>query len=372
MIHVFVGTKAQLIKMAPVMKELAARGEAYNFVFSGQHRDTIDELLESFGLPEPDCQLYTGPDITRVWQMVVWALRLLLTARRDRERIWQGDRHGVVLVHGDTASTLLGALLARLSGLRCAHVESGLSSGKLFKPFPEEMIRRMLFRLSHYLFAPGALAASRLEGRRGEVIDTEHNTLVDTLDLALSATELLDPDLPADPFAVVSLHRFENIFSRRRLAALCDILNEVAREMPLLFILHKPTRAQLQRYGLYAGLDANPRIHLHPRFDYVRFVRVLQRSAFIITDGGSNQEECSYLGKPCLIMREETERPEGLGENAMLCGSDSELAIDFARNWQRHQHEPKRFAARPSAMIVDRLAELGYASAPARTGGATR
>ena len=128
MIHVFIGTKAQLIKMAPVMVELQHRGIPYNFIFSGQHQATVQNIRDEFGVKEPDVTLYEGRDITGILQMLVWSIRILFYSLRNRQAVWQGDKNGVVLNHGDTFSTLLGSLLARVSGQRSAHVESGLRS----------------------------------------------------------------------------------------------------------------------------------------------------------------------------------------------------------------------------------------------------
>ena len=118
MIHIVLGTKAQLIKMAPVMVRLKERGLPYNFISTGQHRATMDEMLDEFGLKEPDVVLYTGADIVSLPQMFVWALRILWKCMIARREIFGPDARGLVLVHGDTFSTLLGALMGRLAGLR--------------------------------------------------------------------------------------------------------------------------------------------------------------------------------------------------------------------------------------------------------------
>lgn len=361
MIHIFVGTKAQLIKMAPIMRELDEREVEYNFVFSGQHRETVNELLDCFSLKPPDCKLYDGPDITGIGQMIAWGTRLLLAAQKEGKRVWQADRRGIVLVHGDTASTLLGALLARLNGLRCAHVESGLNSGTLLSPFPEEIIRRIVFRLSNVLFAPGDEPEMRLKRRRARVINTRQNTLIDSLRLALDSRPSDALSIPKGEFALVSLHRFENIFSRKRLLWLCRTLTDIARKLPVLFILHKPTAVRLDKYGLKSSLERTTEISLRPRYDYVDFIHILNAAALMITDGGSNQEECYYLGKPCLIMRDETERSEGLGSNALLSKYDLNAIHRFVNDWKAYEKPPPALIERPSEIIVDELTSLGYA-----------
>jgi UDP-N-acetylglucosamine 2-epimerase (non-hydrolysing) len=120
MIHVFIGTKAQLIKMAPVMVELQRRDIPYNFIFSGQHQATVSNIREEFGLKKPDVTLYEGRDITGIVQMLFWSLRIIFYVLTHRQEVWRGDSGGIVLNHGDTFSTLLGSFLARICGQRSA------------------------------------------------------------------------------------------------------------------------------------------------------------------------------------------------------------------------------------------------------------
>ena len=128
MIHIFLGTKAQLIKMAPIMRELQDRNIEYNFIFSGQHQNTINDLRNNFGVKEPDVILHSGKDINSIPAMLLWMIKIIYRSLIDRKRIWREDRDGIVLNHGDTFSTLLGTILGKLSGLSCGHIESGLRS----------------------------------------------------------------------------------------------------------------------------------------------------------------------------------------------------------------------------------------------------
>ena len=227
MIHVVIGTRAQLVKMAPVMVRLRARGIGYRFVHTGQHQATMNEMLHEFGLEQPDIVLHTGRDIVSLPQMASWTAKILAQCVTRRRRIFGDEPGGIVLVHGDTFSTLLGALMGRVAGLRVGHVESGLRSFDLFHPFPEEITRLLTFRLSHSLYCPGPWALSNVARHGSERIDTGCNTLRDTLDLALAAERRRD-HVPESAYALVSLHRYENIFKRRRLDLLVRTLEEVA------------------------------------------------------------------------------------------------------------------------------------------------
>ncbi len=357
MIHVFIGTKAQLIKMAPVMLELQQRDIPYNFIFSGQHRATVHNIRQEFGLKAPDVTLYSGPDITGMGQMLLWSLRIVYFALRHRDTVWQADRDGVVLNHGDTFSTLLGSLLARLAGLRSAHVESGLRSFRLLHPFPEEITRLLTFRLSNIFYAPGEWALANLNQYSGTKVNTVHNTLLDALNISKAAIGQASVDIPDQPFGVVSIHRFENIFSRARLTEIVGLLQRISVQRHLLFILHKPTLEKLRQYGLMSALENCGAIELRPRYTYFEFIKLIGSADFVITDGGSNQEECHYLGKPCIILRQASERQEGLGGNAAICGYDYRKITQILDNLDDYALEPANPAPSPAKIIVDSLVE---------------
>ena len=154
MIHIIIGTKAQLIKMAPIMLRLQGKNIPYNFIFTGQHQETIDDLRENFSIKPPDVTLHYGEDITSVPSMLLWLIKISFKSLFFRNSIFQGDHknNGIVLVHGDTFSTLLGAIMGRIAGLKVAHVESGLRSFDLWNPFPEELTRIITSWLSNIYF----------------------------------------------------------------------------------------------------------------------------------------------------------------------------------------------------------------------------
>ncbi len=355
MIHVLLGTKAQLIKMAPVMHGLASAGLDYNFIFTGQHHETMDALRDNFQVKEPDIVLYEGKDITTLSAMGLWFLKCLYKGAKDAKRIFRSDRSGIVLVHGDTFSTLLGAVMGRMAHLHVGHVESGLRSFRWFHPFPEELTRLATFNLADHYFCPGQWALDNLAPYRGTKINTRHNTLLDALTKALANPEPLKISIPDNDYAVVSTHRYENLKNRALVVKLVETIEHVARYISCLFVLHPVTRNALEHYGLYERMEKNPRIDLQPRHDYFDFIKLVHASRFMVTDGGSNQEECYYMGKPCLLLRHATERKEGLGENAVLSGFDPEVVDEFCRNSSRY--ERPSFAtddrAGPSDMIVN-------------------
>ena len=359
MIHIILGTKAQLIKMAPVMRELEKRDAPYRFIFTGQHYQTIDWLLDNFGIREPDVFLnYKAIDVTGVMQMAKWLWHCWYEAKRREDEIFApGD--GWVLVHGDTISTLFGAALGWRAGKMLAHVESGLRSFDYLNPFPEELVRMMAFRFSHLYFCPTNWAANNLRHYKGEKIITGGNTLMDSLRMVLKENLGPQPDIPQKPYGIVSVHRFENIFQKAHLERIIRILEFVARKYYLLFILHPPTEKKLKKFGFYGRLNDNPFIELRPRHDYFSFIKLCRQSSFMMTDGGSNQEESYYLGLPCLLLRRRTERQEGLGENVLLSKYSQEKIDAFFQSLDSFRRPPLLLTSSPSVCICDFLLRQG-------------
>jgi len=357
MIYCFIGTKAQLIKMAPVMRELRQRHIPFRYLDSGQHAAITRELRRLFELPEPDvCLRDRTQDITSTREAIRWYLRLLWKSRTDRawlrREVFPDD--GVCLIHGDTLSTLLGLQMARRAGLKVAHVEAGLRSFHWFDPFPEELIRIFCMKRADLLFAPSAEAETNLRAMRlpGQIIRVAGNTVADALRWMGSTAR--SRIAPTTPFALATCHRLETLTSRRRLSRVVDLLNRVAATWPLVFVVHGPTRRYLRQFGLEARL--NPAMIVKDLLDYGEFIALLSAAQFVLSDGGSIQEECAYLDKPCLILRNQTERNDGLDRHALLWRFDDQIAEHFLRNVvQRASLTPQEWP-QPSAQMVESLA----------------
>ena len=221
MIHCFVGTKAQLIKMAPVMIEMKDRNIPFRYIDSGQHAKTTRALRREFSLPDPDVSLSGRKnDIVTIPSALGWyANNLLLTTiqkSRLRKNIFPGG--GICLIHGDTLSTLIGLQMARAAGLDVAHVEAGLRSQRMLDPFPEEIIRIICMKRAQVLFAPSEEAAQNLSRMNltGRVEQLRGNTVADSLRI-ISGVPTARVHIPEEPFAVVTCHRVETITNNKRL-----------------------------------------------------------------------------------------------------------------------------------------------------------
>lgn len=355
MITCLIGTRAQLIKMAPILRELEARKYSYHLVLTGQHNETMDELLTQFKVITKPVRLREGVDITGIGQMATWFVRALVALMSRRAEL-MGTTRNVFVVHGDTFSTLLGAVAGRFFGAQVAHVESGLRSFNLFHPFPEELTRIAVFRLANMAYCPNSWAVENLKRYSLEKINCRQNTLLDSVRFAIAQPPHEQSSCEVELYGVVSIHRFENIFNRNQFSKILDLLELMALNRPLIFVLHPATRKKLEQFNLMDRITGNPRFIPRSRMGYIPFLQLLTNSSFVVTDGGSNQEELSYLGIPTLLMRRATERTEGLESNVFLSNFDEKIVRAFLNNLQRVPRIDLSVEdTAPSKMIVDHL-----------------
>jgi UDP-N-acetylglucosamine 2-epimerase len=359
MIHIFIGTKAQFIKMAPIMSNLNDRDIPYSFIDSGQHAKLVNDLIPQFGLKAPDVFLRRKQNnITSVHQGLSWILHAIaqatLTPKYSFRKIF-GNKKGICLIHGDTLSTLIALFYAKRCGLKVAHIEAGLRSYKIFDPFPEELVRLIAMHCSDLLFAPSNWAFENLYkmGLEDKTINITGNTGLEAVQYAVKQSRGINR--PHSPYIVVTIHRIETIFSRSRMVMIVDLVKKIQQEHKVIFVLHEPTRQQLQKFNLFSALTQQPGIEIISLLPYIEFVDLIDGADFVVTDGGSIQEECYYLNKPCLIMRSKTERVEGLGENSMLSGFDPKLIDRFLRSYPKLRQRSLRENLQPSREIIEHL-----------------
>lgn len=358
-IYVLLGTKAQYIKMAPLLRLMEQEGLAYHLIDTGQHAALSRRLRGELCVKEPDSVLAAGGNIQTFFGLLRWMAGILLMALFRPGRLRDGvfaQGKGLCLVHGDTASTLIGAVLAKRAGMKLAHVESGLRSFNLLSPFPEELIRIVCMRLSDILFAPSPRAKENLVRMRikGRVYDTAQNTNVEAIHYAL-ARQAEEPAAVPEPYCVFTIHRAETILSRRRLRFVLDGLAKAARRLHVVFIVHDATREKLRDYRLSACLEGQENVTCRALMGHGAFVRLIANAAFLVTDGGSIQEECHYLNLPCLVLRKETERPDGIGGNARLCGFDPDSFDDFLEDYKVLRGEGLVENRNPSRLILETI-----------------
>ncbi len=326
------GTRPEAIKMAPVVGELARFPADFDsrVCVTGQHRDMLDQVLDLFAI-RPDFDL----DIMQPGQSLTDTTCGVL---RGLEAVFTRFQPDLVLVHGDTTTTMAAALAAFYHQIPVGHVEAGLRTGNLQAPFPEEMNRRLAGMLARHHFAPTESARDNLlaEGVAADRILVTGNTVIDAL-LTVVGRLRTDTGLQrqmAERFAFLDAHKQLVLVTGHRrenfgegFARVCRGLRTLVATHPgvqLVYPVHLNPRVQEPVGRLLGGQE---RVHLLAPLDYLPFVALMDRASLIVTDSGGVQEEAPSLGKPVLVTRETTERPEAVAAGTVhLVGTD-EAAI---------------------------------------------
>ncbi|MEM7353583.1 MAG: UDP-N-acetylglucosamine 2-epimerase (non-hydrolyzing) [Acidobacteriota bacterium] len=367
------GTRPEAIKMAPLVRALeAAPGFDSRVCVTAQHRTMLDHVLELFELtPHHDL------DLMRDRQTLPHLTAAALTGLSE---VLESERPDIVLVQGDTTTTLAGALAAFYAGIPCGHVEAGLRTGDLAAPFPEEANRLLTDRLASFYFVPTSRCRDALlaEGLPAERIWQTGNTVVDALlwirdrlrQVPLEQDrKVFGSAYPAiargdDPIVLITGHRRESFGTGFR--NICRALHTLATKHPAVHWVYPVHLNPQVQEPVRRHLSNLPNVHLLEPLTYAPFVRLMDRCTFLLTDSGGVQEEAPGLGKPVLVMREVTERQEGVDAGtARLVGTDPDRIVREAKRLLR---DPEAYTAmsqahnpygdgRAAERIVEALAE---------------
>jgi len=319
-IAIVLGTRAELIKMFPIMIELEKQKKEYYFIHTGQHN--LQELCKTFGVKGPDIILSKQPEksskfFSNSFKALFWNIYIIFRLRKKLQKLKDLK---YVLYHGDTMTTTSAALassslLNPFKKYRNGHIEAGLRSFNLKEPFPEEISRRIADKFSNILFAVSENSEKNLRKyKNSKKIINSGNTILDSVNLTLKLSKNKNlKKLSSTKFGLISIHRHENIKSYERLSKIVEILS--ALTIPSFFTLHDNTKNQLIKFGLYEKLKFNKNVKIISPIDYENFIWQIKSCSLIVCDGGSMQEESLIFQKPCIILRKNTERPEGMDSN---------------------------------------------------------
>lgn len=358
MVHVLhvVGARPNFMKVAPVMRALASRlGMDQTLVHTGQHYDATmsDVFFRQLELPAPDENLEVGAG-SHAQQTAQTMSRFEAVVRKYHPDL--------VLVYGDVNSTIAAALVCAKLGMQVGHVEAGLRS--FDRTMPEEINRLLTDQLADLLFTPSADGDTNLrhEGIAAEKIHLVGNVMIDTLIHLLPAVERSDAakrqGLTPKGYGLVTLHRPSNVDEPAMLRQLMGVLAQIAADLPLIFPVHPRTWQQLVALSL--PMD-NPRLQCMDPLGYLDFLALQRDAAVVITDSGGVQEETTYLGVPCLTVRENTERPVTvtLGTNTLVGHDLDRLRREtqaILRGATRQSHIPPLWDGKASERIADVIA----------------
>lgn len=323
------GTRPEAIKMAPVIQELRRHPEIETKVcVTAQHREMLDQVMDLFHL-KADYDLNIMAQGQTLYDITGRVLRGL-------QEVFAEERPDCVLVHGDTTTTFTAALAAFYAQIPVGHVEAGLRTGNLLSPFPEEANRQLTGVLARYHFAPTETARANLlrENKKEENIYVVGNTVIDAL-LATVKKDYTFEDKEIEQIEehkrviLVTTHRRENLGAPMH--HVYRALRRLVDDIPDTEIVFPVHRNPLVREAVAEELEGHDRIHLVEPMEYEPFTNLMARSAIVLTDSGGIQEEAPSLGKPVLVLRDTTERPEAVEAGTVaLVGTDEEAIYETA------------------------------------------
>jgi UDP-N-acetylglucosamine 2-epimerase (non-hydrolysing) len=331
------GTRPEAIKMAPLVHKLKAEPETFDvqICVTAQHRQMLDQVLKIFDVA-PDIDL----DVMKPGQDLFDITANILNGMKS---VFSNNRPDAVLLHGDTTTTLATAMAGFYAGVPVGHIEAGLRTHDLYAPFPEEFNRQVVSKVARWHFAPTEFSRTNLIAERvdSETITVTGNTVIDALHWVLNRIEAddersaklvqwLNQALPfnwqSGRFVLITGHRRENFGDG--FLQICEALRELASrftDVQFVYPVHLNPNVQLPVRSILAGL-AN--VHLIEPLDYEPFVFLLKHSYVVLTDSGGIQEEAPGLGKPVLVMRDVTERPEAVDAGTVeLVGANRERIV---------------------------------------------
>lgn len=315
------GTRPEVIKLAPVILEAKDRGIKTVCISTGQHLSMFDMMVDAFNLDvEYSAQLKresnTLPELTSE------------LCRNLDYAFYSDTKPDIVFVQGDTLSTFIGSLVGFYYGCKVAHVEAGLRSHNKWSPFPEEMMRVLTSKIADYHFCPTELSKKNLldDGIDGRKCYVTGNTVIDAMrhvvypSYVFKTQKIRNIVSEKDKFIVLTMHRRENIGSY--MESVLERIKDVAEKnnIDVIFPVHLNPLVQTIAENVFKD---SKRVHLVPPLDYIEFANLLSRCLFVLTDSGGIQEEAPYYGKPVVVLRKETERPEAVHAGAaVIAGVD--------------------------------------------------
>lgn len=324
------GTRPEGIKMAPIIKAMQARGDEFNVTVcsTGQHREMLKQVLDFFTI-KPDYEL----DVMKPGQSLFHVTTAIL---EKIEPVIEESKPDVIIVQGDTTTAFVGALAGYYNQISVAHVEAGLRSGDIYSPFPEEVNRLLIARIAKYHFAPTELAAEAL--KREAVAEGDYYVTGNTVtDAILAAQKIVDSDNEigsnftdvdfSKRIVLVTAHRRESF--GEGMENICNAVRVIASsrdDVEFVFPVHLNPNVREVVNRILGNIK---NVHLIEPLDYPEMVWIMNKSYITLTDSGGIQEEAPTLGKPVLVMREVTERMEGVeAGTALLVGTDKDVIIE--------------------------------------------
>ncbi len=365
-IYFYIGTTAELIKIAYVLKELKKRKIDFRIITSGQDYVNFKSLEPFIGKQKAYNALKLKTirfPLNIYFRFITWSIKTFvnnfLYFKNEFNEIDKDKSLFIVL--GDTVSTFLGAVSAKIYGLKLVHIESGYRSFNFFEPFPEELSRYLVSKLSDIHFCPNDWCLNNIKNIKGIKVSTGQNTVYE---ICMNALKMKSDNyylnkVSKSKFFLLILHRQEHMIFKKELTKkyINLLLSKCSPNLKCVFVLHPVTETFLRSENMLEEIKKNRNIITIPKIPYSEFMKILLKSEFIATDGGGNQQEAYYLGKPCILLRKYTEQIEGLYSNAVLAKDDPNIVKDFLANYKKKITKKVTVKSLPSKIIVDTILE---------------
>ncbi len=355
-IYFFIGTVAEFGKLTPVFKELQRRNIHFDIIDSGQNVVNYGDFKKYLGDIAPVLTINKKVNKSSTIIFFFWALTTLLKGIFKLRKLFAGlnKQNSYFIIHGDTVTSTIGAVIAKILGLKLIHIEAGYFSNNYLEPFPEEICKHINSLLADVMFAPTDWALQNIRNFKGEKISTNFNTNIESFWWAFNQKTKSLPGFQSRKYYILIVHRQEHIlFKREWTKKMMEFVITQADKNLDCVLLNHPLTVQIIK-SLELGSRAK-KIKIVSHIAYPQFLKLLKGAEFIATDSATIQQEAFYIGKPYLGLADFAVQTEGLGENAIFYKSDKKVIKQFLgnyKNFRRGSIHPKKS---PAKIIVDYL-----------------
>lgn len=355
-IYFFVGTSAEYIKITSVIKELKKRKIPFKVITSGQTKIHTKDLYPFTGEIIPSISFQEKKNKSSLFHFFLWTMKTLFIGAISLRKELKGSnkKNTYFIIHGDTVTSTIGALIGFIYRVQIVHIESGYRSFNFFEPFPEEICRTINIHLADILFSPSDWAMKNVQKMKGVKICTKYNTVIEILQWAMKQSIKNKTITTQKKYYLLVLHRQEHVIFRKKWTrdVMDFVIKNADKDLTCLVLNHPLT------IDIIKSLDIGPRaknIKLIPTLPYPEFISLLKNAEFIASDGCSFQEETYFMGKPLLMLRNCTERTEGLNKTAVLYNDNKKVIMNFLKSYKKFNKKPITYTTPPSKIIVDYL-----------------
>lgn len=357
--YFFIGTTAEFIKLSPVIRELKKRKIKFTIITSGQNGINFGDLRDFTGNIAPNIELQKKTSKSSIFGFLLWSLKtIFLLFKRLSKELKDTERDKFYLIiHGDTISSLIGALVGKSLGVKIVQIESGLRSFNIFEPVPEEICRLLITKIASMHFAPNSWALKNLDLADGVKVNTYENTLVESCLWAANKKTDSKYIKGLKNYYILFIHRQEHVyFNQNRTWDIIKItMDSAPKKLSCILVMHALTSRILTPQKIDALSQTRNNLIILPKLPYVDYINLMRNAEFIATDSCTSQEEAYYLGIPYLGLRNLTERTEGLGQNVIISKGDKTTIRNFLANYKKYKKPLIKSDSKPSRIVVKYL-----------------